>query len=195
MQYGRTFAYKEVGLKVMGNLLRSRSGTNALTPSRLPSFLVIPLLIVASTVGCSTVAHPPDRAMEERLRERQSDFDKLIGMLKEDSDVVRLGYDFVFFNNGTSRDIPTERMGEYRRLFDQLDLRNGVHRDRDNVIRLIASSRDGILIKSEKSYVYSTVDLSPRVDSLDNVIKTDRGDRAPVFKKVADNWYLYYESW
>lgn len=179
----------------MINLRRSGARVKNLALLRIQSFLVLSLLSATLTVGCYEVTHPSDQAMEERLRLSQPDFDKLIDMLKEDSDVVRLGHSFAFFNQDSRRSLSTERMNEYGRLFDKLALRKGVHRDRSYVIRLIASSHDGIFIKSEKSYVYSTIELSPQVDSLDNIIKTDKGDHTPVFKKISNNWYLYYESW
>jgi hypothetical protein len=160
----------------------------------LRPFHLIPLLIIVLVVGCGK-DHPPDRAMEEKFKSYQSDFNRLAEMLNEDSDVVRLGHDFVFFDKGRDREIPRERMNEYRRLFEKLDLQNGVHRDAGNAIRLIASSNDGLFSKSEKSYVYSTEDLTPQVDSLDYVIKTDKGDHSPVYKKITHNWYLFYESW
>lgn len=176
--------------------LRHPSATvKKLTLSSFQSVALVPVLIMALAVGCYRVDHPLDQVMEEKLKLQQADFDKLINMLKEDSDVVRLGSSFAFFDKSSNRSLSNERMDEYRRLFDKLNLQNGVHRDRKDAIRLIASFHDGLLMKSEKSYVYSTADPSPQVSSLDNVTKTDRGDHAPVFKKVSNNWYLYYESW
>ena len=82
----------------------------------------------------------------------------------------------------------------YRTLFAKLRLERGFQRDRDNALRLIASS-GGIFSNSEKSYIYSTTPLVPLVDSLDYVIARDRGDQKPVYKKLHDSWYLYYASW
>ncbi len=84
---------------------------------------------------------------------------------------------------------------EYRRLFRELEIEAGMHRDGASTVRLIASSKGLLMANSEKSYVYSSVEPSPLVESLDAVIRKDGGDQAPVFKKVRGNWYLYYESW
>jgi hypothetical protein len=117
-------------------------------------------------------------------------------MLDEDSDVVRLGHDFVFFEKDSNREkLPAERMDEYRRLFGKLNLENGVHRPRPGVITLIASSNDGVFSKSEKSYVHSETALSPQVDSLDQVAEANNGDHPPVYKELANDWYLFYERW
>ncbi len=116
-------------------------------------------------------------------------------MLGEDSDVVRLSNDFVFMSEGSRRSLSEERLSEYRRLFRELGIEAGMHRDDANTMRLIASSRGLLMVGSEKSYVYSSAEPSPLVESLDAVIRKDGGDQAPVYKRVSGNWYLYYESW
>ena len=156
---------------------------------------LVPLFLIALSLGCVGIGHPSDQVLEQRLESRKVDFEKLITMLKEDSDVVRLGDDFVFTDNNSNRNLPEERLAEYRRLFRELNIKAGMHRDNANTVRLIASSAGMFIASSEKSYVYSSVEPSPLVNSLDSVIRTNNGDQPPVFKRVSGNWYLYYESW
>ena len=110
-------------------------------------------------------------------------------------DRVRLDYKFVFMSESSNRKISEERLNEYRRLFKELKMDAGVHRDRNGAVRLVASSAGVFISNSEKSYVYSNTELSPLVDSLDRVAQNDHGDQSPVYKKLYGNWYLYYESW
>ena len=154
------------------------------------------ILTVIYVAGCGLSSHPPDEALAQRLKSNEAEFNRLAAMLFEDSDIVRLRDEFVFLNEGSNRQIPEERLREYRRLFKGLGIESGFHRDGANAVRLIASSKGGVFLPgSEKSYVYSKVEPSPIVDSLDKVMARNRGDQAPVFRKLGGNWYLYYESW
>lgn len=157
---------------------------------------VVYLVVAQLMIGCgSTMSHPSDQVLEQRLRSQQADFDKLASMLNEDSDVVRIGLKNVFLNEGSRRELSKERVDEYRRLFKRVELEAGIHRDGVGVVRLIASTEGLLVPNSEKSYVYSRTAPSPLVESLDQIIKNNRGDQSPVYKKLYGNWYLYYESW
>jgi hypothetical protein len=133
--------------------------------------------------------------MEKRLQSNRADFDKLVKMLHEDHDIARLDQKFVFLTEDSNRQISKERLDEYRRLFVKLGLVGGMHRDKGGAVRLIASTKDTFLTNSEKSYVYSPTPPSRLAQSLNQVIGDNRGDQTPVYKEIADNWYLYYESW
>lgn len=158
------------------------------------TFFLLLLLFVVICGGCNLSSHPTDNEMEQLLKSNQSDFDKLVTMFVEDEDIVRMDDKFVFFSEGSHRDLPQERLIVYRNLFAKLRLERGFQRDKDNALRFIASSRD-VLSSSEKSYLYSSTPLTPLVDSLDEVIKSDHGDQKPVYKQLYSNWYLYYASW
>ena len=156
------------------------------------------LSLVASSLmilACNLASHPSDEVLEQRLRSHQEDFNKLVVMLQEDSDIVRLDHQYVFLNQNSDRTVPKERLETYRNLFSKLGLEGGIHRDKPEVIRFIASSKGMLVPNSEKSYVYSGIELAPLVSSLDAVIQYKRGDQRPVYKKLVNNWYLFYESW
>ena len=163
----------------------------------MPSSLALSLLLFLFIVvggACSLSPHPTDSELEQTLKSNQSDFDTLIRMLGEDEDIVRLDDKFVFLKEGSTREVPQQRLEAYRSLFAKLKLKRGFQRDKDNELRFIASS-GGISSTSEKSYIYSPTPLTPLVDSLDQVIENDRGDHNPVYKKLNGDWYLYYASW
>jgi hypothetical protein len=154
------------------------------------------LLALTLVAGCGFSSHPSVKVLAQRLKSNEAEFNRLAAMLFEDSDIVRLSDKYVFLGEGFNRQVPDERLREYRRLFNELGIEAGFHRDGANAVRLIASSRGGVFLPgSEKSYVYSKVEPSPLVDSLDRVMARDRGDQAPVFRRLEGNWYLYYESW
>ena len=155
------------------------------------SFIIFTVIFVE---GCGFFSHPSDQILEQRLRSHESEFNRLVVMLFEDSDIVRLSNENVFLSEG-NRHISDERLREYRHLFDELNLEKGIHRDGVNIVRLIASSKGLFLAYSEKSYVYSKSELNPIVNSLDEIISRDRGDQSTVYRKLKDNWYLYYASW
>lgn len=173
--------------------LRVRDMRHVLAKTKFAFFAMLASVFVA---GCGLSGHPSDEVLAQRLKSNEAKFNRLAAMLFEDSDIVRLCDDCVFLSEGASRQIPDERLREYRHLFKELGIEAGFHRDGANAVRLIAWSRGGAFLPgSEKSYVYSKVEPSPLVDSLDKVISRDRGDQSPIFRKLGDNWYLYYESW
>ncbi|HKO45203.1 MAG TPA: hypothetical protein VJU84_18150 [Pyrinomonadaceae bacterium] len=140
--------------------------------------------------------HPSDQELEQNLRAHEKEFDKLIRLIEEDADLVRIGPKNVFFNgNSNRRQLPEARIAEYRRLMHALGIQGGIHRDRNGTMRLIASSKGAVVPNSEKSYVYSRITPFPLVESLDQLINENRGDHQPVYKKLYGDWYLYYESW
>jgi hypothetical protein len=91
-----------------------------------------------------------------------------------------------------------QRWGEYRSLFRNLDLENGIERKGDipDAIFFTAAMRfsdidDAEYSVMEKGYVYSPQGrYDSLVDSLDG-IKIDRPKI--VFKRLNEKWYLYYQ--
>ncbi|HKU77566.1 MAG TPA: hypothetical protein VJR02_26865 [Pyrinomonadaceae bacterium] len=164
--------------------------------SFMPQRLAFSLLFFFIVVGgaCNLSPHPTDSRLEQTLKSNQSDFDQLIRMLSEDVDIIRLDEKFVFLKEGSTHNVPDQRLEVYRKLFVKLKLERGFQRDKDNALRFIASS-GGVFSTSEKSYIYSPTPLNPLVDSLDQVVESDRGDHSPVYKKLYGGWYLYYASW
>jgi len=157
------------------------------------SFLAVAAVCAISTICCAPL-HPSDQSLEQNLRNHRAEFETLVRMLDEDAEVVRIVDNRVYFREGYNRQFPQERLKEYHHLFKKLGIAAGIHRNGDTV-RLIASNKGLFVPSSEKSYVYIRRTPSPLVESLDRVINSDQGDQTPVYKKVFDNWYIYYESW
>jgi len=156
---------------------------------KLGSILIFCVLFTACIFN-----YPSDGILEQRFHSNKAEFDKLITMLKEDRDIVTLGFNYVFYKDESSRELSEERLNEYRKLFKELNLNSGIYRDNESSVRLIIFEK-GWLTNSEKSYLYSSIKPSEIVNSLDEIIKNDAGNHRAAYKKIQDNWYLYYESW
>lgn len=154
------------------------------------------LTILALTFCGGCVGHPSDQTLEDRFRSNEANFEELLKMLNEDSDVARISKEFAFLNSGADPGLSSERLEKYRELFKVLRLEGGVHRQDKSTVRFIASTnQNAFLGNSEKLYLHSEIAPSPVVDSLDEFIKTNAGKEARAFKKLSGSWYLCYESW
>src|SRR5215475_5418079 len=81
------------------------------------SMIVVVALLVA---GCG--AHRSDADLEERFKERRTEFDALLLMAQQDAHMARVARDFTWLTTDVSwpREnigISAERWSEYRRLF------------------------------------------------------------------------------
>jgi hypothetical protein len=93
--------------------------------------------------------------------------------------------------------MPPARWTEYRRLFREADLPEGISRRNEGMV-LFCSSGQGILGGSMKGYAHSTEELQPVVASLDNPVQLDfsrdvRGTAERRFVALGAGWYLFYE--
>jgi hypothetical protein len=156
-------------------------------------FLFLTLCILST--GCGLGRHPSDEVLEQQLKSREKEFTRLATMLNEDLNVVRLSDEDVFLNDNSKPAPSQERLAEYRHLFRELKLEKGIHRDNANQVRLIASSKGLLVASSEKSFMYSSENPSPLVDSIDAIVSKAHANQDPVYKRLGGNWYIYYESW
>ena len=177
--------------------------------SRERSFLICCLLVLLAFLGsCSAVfddSHSSDAALIRNFELNEQDFDKLIEMARVDSHVVRIAYDFTWLDNNyhwprpdSEIGLTKERWDNYKRIFSKLGLKEGLSWSSDGSIVLIASTRGMSTDGSAKGYAFSTKPLVPTLDSLDNVGSEIRNGRlkpgVPVYRKIKENWYVYYEG-
>lgn len=154
--------------------------------------------------SCSEQPHPSDASLEEVFRQREAVFNQLISMTKTDSKLTRIAYDFTKTEDTAKWPRPDSELGfskerweQYRQLFDTLNLKGGFwRRPKSNDRYLVASTKGLVTGGSSKGFVYSTEELKPLSDNLDN-IPIDLWRSSPngiVYKNIKDNWYLYYEA-
>jgi hypothetical protein len=147
---------------------------------------------MAFQLGCG---YPSDRELEKRFYENRTDFETLGSMLVEDIDIRVLDQDNIFYKGDSPRVISGERIEKYRRLMKKLRIDGGIARDYDGSASLIVKYKGILIHTSGKGYYYSTGEVTPIVESLDEVIRNERDDTRPTFKRIEGNWYLVYESW
>jgi len=143
--------------------------------------------------------HPSDEALETTFREHEADFEKLIEMSNVDATVIRIAPDFTWLEDSTrwprlesELGFSGERWNEYRELFRRLRLTKGLARYPDGqTVELIASTQGLLTGGSGKGYVYSSKELKPLHNSLNDLGPTGRH----IYKRLkAPNWYLFYYS-
>ena len=173
--------------------------------------LQMALLISAMSgflAGCNSAlgdSHSSDAALISNFQNHEKDFDRLIQMAKEDPHVVRIANDFTWLDSDYHWPRPDSQIGfskerwdEYRAMFAKLGLGAGLAWSREGAIFLTASAKGLTISGSEKGYVYSLKPLSPTFDSLDNMHDEIRNGKVkpglPVYRKIKEDWYLYYEG-
>lgn len=167
------------------------------------AFVALALLLAArlSVFEYKDSPHPDDANLEAVFRQHEAEFNRLVEMSRVDRRVIRIAPDFTWLddNAGWPRPeselgFPKERWEEYRRLFKQLGLSNGILQNRAaGTTYLIASSNGLVTNGTMKGYAYSSEELSPMSDSLDDVTVMPTNKRV-MYKRLKDNWYLFYMS-
>ncbi len=133
------------------------------------------------------------------------DFEKLRSMAQQDVHVIRIASDFTWLdsNNKWPRSevgFSDARWDEYRKLFKELFLTEGIFRTEDypGAIFFIARS-DGLCTGgSSAGYVYSTTELSPVEESPTTALDAEARKHpekhiAFAFQKLENDWYTFYE--
>ncbi len=161
------------------------------------------ILVISTASGCflqSASSHPADADLEKRFHENRKDFDELIEMSKSDSKVVRISLDFTWLDNSVAWPRPKselgfseERWNQYRSVFKKLGLNEGIARPLDTDTTYLIGSTEGLVTGgSSKGYAYSAKELPTVSGSLDDYERSSPKTR-PAYKRIEENWYLYYD--
>jgi len=134
--------------------------------------------------------------MINRFKEKKTDFETIVKGLEKEKNVIRIsGKSVIYKSSSLGEKVPPKQLEKYREFMNELGLQE-IRMGSPNTIRFVASSIGWLLISSEKSYVYSTIDKSPVADSLDEIIRSKRfEDQPPIYRRISPKWYLFYESW
>ena len=161
--------------------------------------LILLLGLTTLLPGCFD-SLPGDGDLQETFRQHEADFNRLVSMSNVDSKVIRIAPSFTRLDDNYAWPRPDSELGfskerwdEYRKLFSSLRLTEGLERpaDEPEVILMIASTKGLSLGGSMKGYAYSPNDLSPILDSLENV-PNDSLNGKPVYRRIKPHWYLFY---
>jgi hypothetical protein len=173
-----------------------------MTPKVICSVLIFTALAVACDPFDSNRKFPSDAKLESNLKKNAAVFSKLVQMSNEDTNVIRIAFNFTRLETNWAWPRPesqpgfsTERWRAYRKLFPQAGLESGLDRDSNSngaAIFLTAASKGMTFRGSSKGYVYSTGPLSPIVESLDGLESQPAASKhGTIYKKVHDHWHLF----
>lgn len=145
--------------------------------------------------GCAYHSKFTDRELEERFRENEADFNRLVRMMKEDSELASVSHKTALLKTDVKASLSQQRFDEYRACLLKLQV-TGVFRNRAEQIYFAAWNKDDFMIGGSNEYfVYAEAapaDERYIVQSLDELRKqTD----AYAFRKIADRWYLHVDNW
>lgn len=162
----------------------------------------VPVLVIIGIIATATLLyaynvnfpHYSDSKMETHFLSNEADFNRLVEMFAEDSDVDMIINNEVYAFEKTGEAMSKERLQEYQTLFDKTKVNYGIRRIGAGDVRqiLLISTQNSDSPNeyyqsrtTAKGFVYSPKEPSPIVESLAGV-----QDRA--HKKIKGNWYLYY---
>ena len=160
------------------------------------STLLFLIIFSLFSFGCSRV--PSDKSMIEHFRAKEADFNKLLTMAREDKEIEKFTPEAVYKNTNDGKkdllktDIPSERIDEYHRLFQQTGVK-GITKQADGGYSFdYWDGRPGLdpIDSAFKYYLYAETPPAPLLDSLEDSSKLPKDDFA--YKQISDNWYLAY---
>ena len=164
------------------------------------------LSLIALMAGCSPVSgpsHPSDEQLIQNFQKHEAEFNLLAEMSNQDSQVRRIAPTFTWLQNNAAWPRPESELGfseqrwdEYRRLFKELKIADGLARNdprQPTLIFFFASTHGLVTSGSAKGYVYSDEELSPIVDSPE-LEQADMKNTLRVFKRLKGKWYIFYEA-
>jgi hypothetical protein len=159
-------------------------------------------IILAAYIAGVFDTHMSDQSLTNQFKKHEADFNKLVMMANKDKKLTKINPYYTYLENDerwprpeSKLDLSEERWNEYRKLFKSTGVNQGIMRMRDRsgvslpsgaIFFIATTKRDSI-----KGYVYSETPLSPLLNSLDSLGRPS--DNCPVYKRLNDRWYLFYE--
>lgn len=145
------------------------------------------LTAAASCTSCFLIqSHPSDEQLINLHGYERTTLERLVQMMVEDDEAVRVATDFVVPDHAISK----ERHEEYRRLLRDLDCSDGVSRpvDQRSVVFFLMSGRGVSVAGSTKGLAYSIKPVGPLVESLDGGVVSSKH---VAFRAIEDGWYVF----
>src|SRR2546430_5260668 len=111
----------------LGTWLAPASDVVLTSPDERSMRLRLPCVALVVALGCGST--PSDQDLVAEFHRHRADYDTLVAMLRADSGLGRVAYDFTrpanFFSGAplpASTSVTPARLASYRRLFDRLSL-------------------------------------------------------------------------
>lgn len=153
------------------------------------------LIRLTETADREISVPPAEAELRDVFSSSKEVFDKVRAMSDEDVRVIRIAFDFTSPEKG----LVEERWNEYRFLFKQLGLTEGIVRSGEfpDVIFLVARAQGLCTGGSGVGYAYSVKPLVPIVETLEKGLRSEITKNAGrhyafVFKTLKEDWYVFY---
>jgi len=171
----------------------------------LVNLTIVFCIIISCLLGCNDKEHQKDEELLKNFQSYKVEFNQLLQNFQEDKSLGRVAPDFTrtsnFFEkckepngwNGKEVEVSNERLAEYRKLFDSLELSAGIEGYCGKEIIQFVSSTKGLSVTgSSKGYAYLRKSPKTLVDNLDNYWSEDRKSFT-AYRHIEGNWYLYFD--
>lgn len=177
---------------------RSRVCTSSTACVRMCFGLACLVVWAMPLAGCAFHSGFTDRALEEKLRANESDFNKLIDMLRQDSGLSVITPRNAFADHGIPATTSRERLAEYRKLLATLQLKSisrtaggGTNR----VFFAIWQKQAFPMGGTNEYFVYAETPPAESKYIFQSLDHLRRQTDAYGFKKIAERWYLHVDNW
>ena len=156
--------------------------------------LAIPILITAMLWGVDQFGNPPsDQQLLNNFNRHRATFDKLAQMTKADKNLSRVDSDWTDPSDPQTVGVMPERIREYRRLLDSVDLHRGFQAYGKEVDFISYAQGSAISSDTDKGYAYLTVPPKQTLSSLDQCQPDEDEKAIEAYRHIEGCWYLYYD--
>ena len=154
--------------------------------------------MLTAHLAAPVLSRTSDDAMIANFWRREAESRRVVNLAEEDLAFTRIAPTFVHAvpvpgapASAPRPELPAERWAEYRRLIEATGAQDGIVRYDTSVWFLYWAV--GLATRGRtKGYFYSTTPVEPVVASLHD-IPFPVESLKPVYRRITDNWYLFYE--
>jgi hypothetical protein len=177
---------------------------------KLVGFACVGILVVIWLLWWGCGPHQPsDASLERRFNRERPELEHLVRMVDEDWNMARIAPGFTWRQDNVAWPRPEsewgisrERWDEYKKLFGQLELRDGITRGEKSSDVLLDIWSWGIVPSGiSVSYLHCGQPRNgyahtepPCIEKKDSGRAEDTHRNAYRYKRIDQNWYIYEES-
>lgn len=156
--------------------------------ARMSSQIGALILVVVGTQLLVACGLPSDRELIDNFLEHRQEFDSLVNVVKQNSQVRRITMESV----SPPGSLPPERWADFRDLCEKLGIAKGVTNWGPGGPIVFAVATRGLLTGGAwKGYAYSEEQLGQLYDSLDDRPSGSLSN-VPVYRAIDSGWYVVY---
>jgi hypothetical protein len=147
---------------------------------------------------------PSDAAMTRQFSRHRDGLEALATMAKEDSMMSRIAFDFTWRQDSVAWPRPEAKWGitrarwdQYRRLFRQVGVSEGLTQDRNGNIYFLVHTQGSVVGGASKGFVYclreeaSPDTFSPCSEQRDFGRRDDGKGEGDEYRRLSQHWFIY----